>query len=72
MVCMECPCFSRKNKILSRTFVPMNEIKDKWDQLTTQLQEQFGKKPDLNAILFLIGMRELGVLRKKFTQGTKG
>jgi hypothetical protein len=28
------------------------------------LKKQFGKKPDMNGILFLIGMRELGQLRE--------
>lgn len=36
------------------------ELKEKWQVLTERLSLQFGKNPDLNAILMLIGMRELG------------
>lgn len=33
--------------------------------------ERFGKKPDLETILFLIGIQELGDLKKKFTKEQK-
>ena len=33
--------------------------------------ERFGKKPDLEAILFLIGMQEYGQLKDKFTKEQK-
>ena len=33
--------------------------------------ERFGKKPDVEAILFLIGIQELGDIRKKFTKEQK-
>lgn len=36
-----------------------------------QLVERFGKKPDLESILFLIGIQELGDLKKKFTKEQK-
>ena len=32
----------------------------RWAQLLLQLRQRFGKAPDLNAILFLIGIQELG------------
>lgn len=35
------------------------------------LKHRFGKVPDLNALLFLIGMQELGQLRPKFTKEQK-
>lgn len=38
----------------------MNEIRDKWLRVVAFVEENFEKKPDLNAILFLIGIRELG------------
>jgi hypothetical protein len=46
----------------------MNEVKFeldeatkmKWYKIVFQLKKQFGKKPDMNGILFLIGMREKG------------
>ena len=33
--------------------------------------ERFGKKPDMETILFLIGIQELGDIRKKFTKEEK-
>jgi hypothetical protein len=41
------------------------ELVDKWKQITAYFTEQFGKKPDLNALLFLIGIREYGSLHEK-------
>lgn len=50
----------------------MNEVragldettKMKWYKIVFQLKKQFGKKPDMNGLLFLIGMRELGTARE--------
>lgn len=51
----------------------IQEIRDKWLQVVAFVEENFEKKPDLNAILFLIGIRELGELRDKpFTKEEKG
>lgn len=33
--------------------------------------QRFGKKPDLEAILFLIGMQEMGALKEKYTKEQK-
>lgn len=33
--------------------------------------ERFGKKPDLETVLFLIGIQELGDIRNKFTKEQK-
>ncbi len=35
----------------------------KWYKIVFQLKKQFGKKPDMNGILFLIGMQEMGTTR---------
>ena len=43
----------------------------KWLDLRRKLKDQFSKAPDLNGILFLIGIRELGQLKKKFTKEEK-
>ena len=40
------------------------ETEDKFILITFTLKKQFRKKPDLNGILFLIGMQELGLLRE--------
>ena len=36
------------------------EFEHRWAQLLFDLTVRFGKRPDLNAILFLIGIQELG------------
>lgn len=43
----------------------------RWTQLRSVLMRQFGKKPDLNAILFLIGIQELGKGISDFTKEQK-
>jgi len=49
-----------------------DEIGFKWKQVIAFIETHFEKKPDLNAILFLIGVRELGILPdKKFTKDEK-
>lgn len=47
------------------------EFTAKWAALENRLTEQFGVKPDLNKILLLIGIRELGKVKKKFTKEEK-
>lgn len=58
-----------------RTFAHMNNIESdlqtRWWNLEAQLVERFGKKPDMEAILFLIGMQEFGDIRHKFTKEQK-
>lgn len=45
---------------------------DKWIALESKLTERFGKKPDLQAMLFLIGMNEVGFsTEKRFTKEQK-
>lgn len=41
------------------------EIKVKWNKIIAFFEENFNKKPDLNAILFIIGIRELGEIPEK-------
>lgn len=47
------------------------EVGEKWQRILSQLEKQFGKKPDLNAVLYLIGLRELGALRTEFSKEEK-
>jgi hypothetical protein len=42
----------------------------KWYKIVFQLKKQFSKKPDMNGVLFLIGIRELGQNRE-FTKDEK-
>ncbi len=46
-------------------------IKSKWRALTLKLSEQFDEEPDLQTILFLIGVQELGQGFKKFAKEEK-
>lgn len=46
-------------------------LKAEWEELSTKLQEWFGKKPDLNGVLFLVGIQELGKGVKIFSKEEK-
>lgn len=49
-----------------------DEISHRWKQVVAFIETHFQKKPDLNAILFIIGIRELGMLpEKKFSKEEK-
>lgn len=48
------------------------ELERKWHRLLLMLKETIGKKPaDLNAVLFLIGVQELGQGRRTFSKEQK-
>jgi hypothetical protein len=49
----------------------LQELKLKWETLTRQLADQFGEEPDLQAIIFLIGIQELGRGPQKFSKDEK-
>ena len=55
--------------------LPLMNIKDdlqvRWWKLEEKFLERFGKKPDVESILFLIGIQELGEIKKKFTKEQK-
>ncbi|MCB9245386.1 MAG: hypothetical protein H6606_03060 [Flavobacteriales bacterium] len=44
---------------------------ENWNKVVDFLTERFGKKPDMNAVLFIIGMRELGEVRDEFSKEEK-
>lgn len=47
-------------------------IDKQWDYLLDKLEETLGRKPaDLNGVLFLIGVQELGQGAKRFTKEQK-
>jgi hypothetical protein len=54
---------------MNHILTPVDETA--WEQLLLTLEKQFGKKPDLQAIIFLIGHRELGQLKDKFSKEQK-
>ncbi|QKG54793.1 hypothetical protein GKZ67_17375 [Hymenobacter sp. BRD67] len=47
------------------------EFNQRWDELLTAMQERFGRRPDLNALLLLIGVQELGQGVAEFTKEQK-
>ncbi|MBS1775193.1 MAG: hypothetical protein JSS64_02815 [Bacteroidetes bacterium] len=51
----------------------MENFEERWQKVENLVQERFGKKPDMEAILFLIGMNELGQMppRNKWTKEQK-
>ncbi|MGQ0737838.1 MAG: hypothetical protein ACT4OJ_02155 [Bacteroidota bacterium] len=48
-----------------------DDLQQRWWNLEARLAERFGKKPDMEAILFLIGIQEFGEIREKFTKEQK-
>jgi len=48
-----------------------DDLQQRWWQLEAKLIERFGKKPDLETVLFLIGIQEFGQIREKFTKEQK-
>jgi len=48
-----------------------DDLQQRWWQLEAKLMERFGKKPDLETVLFLIGIQEFGQIREKFTKEQK-
>ncbi|MBA2250033.1 MAG: hypothetical protein H0W12_07550 [Chitinophagaceae bacterium] len=48
-----------------------DDLQPRWWKLEEKLLEKFGKKPDMEAILFLIGIQELGNIKKKFSKEQK-
>lgn len=48
-----------------------DDLQQRWWDLEARLVERFGKKPDMEAILFLIGIQEFGQIKEKFTKEQK-
>ncbi|HEY2725817.1 MAG TPA: hypothetical protein VGI61_01485 [Parafilimonas sp.] len=48
-----------------------SDLQQRWWNLEAKLAERFGKKPDMEGILFLIGMQETGFIKKKITKEQK-
>lgn len=43
----------------------------RWYQVRNLVKEQFGQRPDINAMLFIIGMNEVGVVKEKWEKEEK-
>lgn len=48
-----------------------DDLQTRWWNLEAKLLERFGKKPDMEAVLFLIGLQETGFVRSKITKEQK-
>lgn len=48
-----------------------SDLQVRWWNLEAKLVERFGKKPDMETILFLIGIQELGQPDRRFTKEQK-
>lgn len=48
-----------------------DDLQSRWWKLEERLTERFGKKPDVETVLFLIGIQELGDIKEKFTKEQK-
>lgn len=48
-----------------------DDLQQRWWMLEEKLMLRFGKKPDMEAILFLIGIQEFGQIKNKFTKEQK-
>ena len=48
-----------------------DDLQQRWWNLEAKLVVRFGKKPDMEAILFLIGMQETNFLNQKITKEQK-
>ena len=47
------------------------DLQVRWLKLRIKLKEQYGIKPDMNGVLFLIGIQELGSGKQEFTKEQK-
>lgn len=48
-----------------------DDIQNRWWALEQKLMDRFGKKPDVEAILFLIGLQETGLSQEKISKEQK-
>jgi hypothetical protein len=48
-----------------------DDLQQRWWNLEAKLVERFGKKPDVETVLFLIGIQEFGDIKEKFTKEQK-
>ncbi|MGZ5244561.1 MAG: hypothetical protein ACXWEY_03640 [Bacteroidia bacterium] len=47
------------------------ELVEKWQKVQQFMQDRFDKKADIKELLFIIGLRELGQKKNKFTKEQK-
>jgi hypothetical protein len=49
----------------------MEQFEQRWNNVETLLEQRFGKVPDMEGVLFLIGINELAIAKAKFTKEQK-
>ena len=54
-----------------RTMNGKDDLQTRWWELEARLMERFGKKPDLETILFLIGIQEFGEISTALSKEQK-
>ena len=63
--------FHSMTEVFNEANEELFELEKNWLVLRQKLKAQFGKAPDLNAVLMLIGIRELGSVKDKFSKEEK-
>jgi hypothetical protein len=58
-------------KLYICAMVISDDLQARWWKLEEKLLGRFGKKPDMDAVLFLIGIQETGQVKKKITKEQK-
>ncbi len=48
-----------------------DDLQTRWWELEAKMLERFGKKPDMEGVLFLVGLQETGFIREKVTKEQK-
>ena len=48
-----------------------DDLQQRWWNLEAKLVDRFGKKPDLETVLFLVGIQEFGEIRSNFSKEQK-
>ena len=51
--------------------IDLQNLKQDWEKLTQSLANTYGEEPDLQTILFLIGIQELGKCPMKYSKDEK-
>ena len=64
-------CKLTTHTVIFATMQAQDDLQSRWWALEAKLVARFGKKPDMEAILFLIGMQETGFIKQKITKEQK-
>lgn len=56
---------------MDNTIEKTRKLKRNWLKLMLELKQNFGRKPNLQSLLFLIGVQEFGDIHRKFSKEEK-